>query len=204
MMLTSVVTTSINHALRGESWACKQLQSFTGKITCIRIPPLVNFSLLIDAEGEVQQVNNSDSRDMSADTTLTLSPLILPRLLAQESSAFERIEISGDQSFAAALINIGKQINLSALFAHDLSTAIGDIPAHRITQAGKYLMQWQAENVNHISQALAEYWTEENLFLTKNATGHQFSEEVKNLQLNTEQLEQRLNRLTQRSTLASE
>ena len=200
-MLKSVVTTPINHVLRGESWACKRLQSYTGKTVCIRMPPLVNFSLLIDAEGEVQQAINSN---MDADTTLTLSPLILPRLLARESSAFEQILIIGDQSFAEELIAIGKQINLSAIFEHDLSTSIGDIPAHRITQAGTNLMQWQVENVHRIAQALAEYWTEENRFLTKPAAVDQFSEEVKNLQHNTEQLEQRLNRLTQRSTLASE
>lgn len=200
-MLKSVVTTPINHVLRGESWACKRLQSFTGKTVCIRIPPLVNFSLLIDAEGEVQQAINSDT---GADTILTLSPLILPRLLARESGAFEQIKISGDQSLAEELIAIGKQLNLSTIFEHDLSTVIGDIPAHRITQAGANLMQWQVENVHRIAQTLTEYWTEEDHFLTKPATVHQFGEQVKDLQHNTEQLEQRLNRLTQRSTLASE
>jgi len=200
-MLTSVVTTPINHVLRGESWACKRLQSFTGKTVCIRILPLVNFSLLIDAEGEIQQVNSSD---MGADTTLSLSPLILPRLLARESSAFEQIKIIGNQSLADELIAIGKQINLSAIIEHDLSKAIGDIPAHRITLAGEHLIQWQVENVHRITQTLAEYWTEENRFLTKPAAVDQFSEEVKSLQLSTEQLQQRLNRLTQRSTLVSE
>ncbi len=200
-MLKSVVTTPINHVLRGENWACRRLQSFTGKTVCIRIPPLVNFSLLIDAEGEVQQVNSSK---MDADTTLTLSPLVLPRLLARESIALEQIEIIGDPSFADELINIGKQLNLSAIFEHDLSTAIGDIPAHRITQAGEHLLHWQVENVHRVAQALAEYWTEENHFLTKPATVNQFNEEIKDLQHSIEQLEQRLNRLTQRSTLANE
>ncbi len=200
-MLKSVVTTPINHVLRGENWACQRLQSFAGKIVCIRIPPLVNFSLLIDAEGEVQQVNSSE---MDADTTLTLSPLALPQLLARESSALEQIEIIGDQLLADELINIGKQLNLSAVFEHDLSTAIGDIPAHRITQAGEHLLHWQVENVHRIAQALAEYWTEENRFLTKPATVDQFNEEIKDLQHSTEQLEQRLKRLTQQSTLASE
>jgi ubiquinone biosynthesis protein UbiJ len=200
-MLKSVVTTPINHVLRGENWACQRLQSFIGKTVCIRIPPLVNFSLLIDAEGEVQQVN---SNEMDADTTLTLSPLVLPRLLARESSALEQIEIIGNQSLADELINIGKQLNLSAVFEHDLSTAIGDIPAHRITQAGEHLLHWQVENVHRIAQALAEYWTEENRFLTKPATVDQFNEEIKDLQHSTEQLEQRLKRLTQQSTLASE
>lgn len=190
-MLTSIVTTPINHVLRSEHWACRRLQFFTGKTICIRVPPLVNFSMLIDAEGEMQQVNSQ----VCADTTLTLSPLILPRLLARESSAFELIKIAGDQSLADELINISKQINFNVIFEHDLSKAIGDIPAHRITQASEHFVQWQVENVNRISRTIAEYWTEESGFLTKPAAIEQFAHEVQNLQLDTEQLEQRLNRL---------
>jgi len=198
-MLTSVVTAPINHVLSGERWACKRLQSFTGKTVCIQVPPLVNFKMLIDAEGEVQQADNN----IRADTTLIISPIILPRLLTQDTTVFELIKIIGNKSFADELIDISMHIDFSLIFEHDLSKAIGDIPAHRITQASEHLMQWQAENFNRISQALVEYWTEENAFLTKPAAVQQFVQEVKNLQLNTEQLEQRLNRLTQQSTLAS-
>ena len=196
-MLTSIITTPINHVLRSEEWACKRLQSFTGQIVCIQIPPLVNFKMLINTEGEVQQVDNS----ICADTTLTLSPFILPRILTRESTAFKLIKIIGNKSFADELINIGKQINFSIILEHDLSQAIGDIPAHRITNASEYFIQWQTENFDRISQALVEYWTEENGFLTKSTAINQFIQEVKNLQLNTEQLEQRLNRLIQKNAL---
>jgi ubiquinone biosynthesis protein UbiJ len=191
-MLTFIVTTPINHVLRSEHWACRRLQSFAGKTIGIRVPPLVNFSMLIDAAGEMQQVDSP----VCADTTLTLSPLILPRLLAQESSAFELIKITGDQSLADELIKIGKQINFNVIIEDDLSKAIGDIPAHRITQASEHFMQWQAGNVHRISRAIAEYCTEESGFLTKPAAIEQFAHDVQNLQLDTEQLEQRLNRLT--------
>ena len=181
-MLTSIITTPINHVLRSEGWACKRLQSFTGQIVCIQIPPLVNFKMLINTEGEVQQVDNN----ICADTTLILSPLILPRILARESIAFKLIKIIGNKSFADELINIGKQINFSMIFEHDLSKAIGDTPAHRITNASEYFIQWQTENFDRMSQALVEYWTEEKFFLTKSTAINQFIQEVKNLQLNTE------------------
>ncbi|MBA3756954.1 MAG: hypothetical protein H0X02_12335 [Nitrosomonas sp.] len=198
-MLTSIVTTPINHFLRNERWACKRLQAFTGQTVCIRIPPLVNFKMLINAEGEVQQVDNS----ICADATLTLPPFILSGMLKRESTAHELIKIIGNKSFADELINIGRQINLSMIFEQDLSKAIGDIPAHRITNAGEHLIQWQAENLDRMSQALVEYWTEENVLLTKTAVINQFTQEVKNLQQNTEQLEQRLNRLIPNETLTS-
>ena len=85
------------------------------------------------------------------------------------------------------------------IFEHDLSKIIGDIPAHRITNTGEHLIRWHTENFDHLSQSLVEYWTEENSFLTKSSAINQFTAEVKNLQLNTEQLEQRLNRLSQKN-----
>lgn len=199
-MLASIVATPINHVLRSEGWACKRLQSFSGQTVCIQIPPLVNFKILIDTKGEVQQVDDS----VSADTTLTLSPFILASILARESTALELIEISGNRSFADELIHISKQINFNMILEHDLSKAIGDIPAYRIRNATEHLIQWQTENFNRLSQALVEYWTEENVFLTKPAAINQFAREVKSLQLYTEQLEQRLDKLTQQSTLISE
>ena len=198
-MFRSIVTTSINHVLRSERWPCKRLQSFTGQTACIQIPPLVALKILIDAEGEAQQVDNS----FCADTTITLSPFILPRILAREVTAFEQIKIIGNKFFAEELINIGKKINFSMIFEHDLSKVIGDIPAHRVVNTGEHLIQRQTENFDRISQALVEYWTEENIFLTKRTTINQFIQEVSNLQLNIERLEQRLDRLIQQNTLTN-
>jgi len=194
-MLTSVVTTSINHVLRSERWACERLQTFTGKTIGIRVPPLVNFSVLIDAAGEMQQASNA----ISTDATLTISPLIVSKLLTRETSAFDSIAITGDQSLADELIAIGKQIDLRIIFEQDLSKTIGDIPAHRVAQASEHLIRWPVENVDRLSQALAEYWTEESGFLTKPAAIEHFAQEVQNLQSDTGQLEQRLNRLTRQN-----
>lgn len=195
-MLTSVVTTSINHVLRSERWACERLQTFTGKTIGIRVPPLVHFSVLIDAAGEMQQASNV----IGADATLTFSPLIVSKLLTRETSAFDSIAITGNQSLADELIAIGKQIDLRIIFEQDLSRMIGDIPAHRVTQASEHLMRWPVENVDRLSQALAEYWTEESGFLTKPAAIEHFAQEVQNLRFDAEQLEQRLNRLTRQNS----
>lgn len=190
-MLTSVVTTSINHVLRNERWACKRLQTFTGKTIGIRVPPLVNFSVFIDAAGEMQQTGTA----MGADTTLTFSPLIVSGLLARKISAFDSIAITGDQALADELIAIGKQIDLRVILEQDMSKTIGDIPAHRVAQASEHLMRWPVENADRLSQALAEYWTEESGFLTKPAAVEDFAQAVQSLQFDAGQLEQRLNRL---------
>ncbi|MBS0498666.1 MAG: hypothetical protein JSR51_13655 [Proteobacteria bacterium] len=190
-MLASVVITSINHVLRNEQWACARLQSHAGRTVSIRIPPMVGFSVEIDGEGKLQPVDGAQP----ADAALTLPLLSMPRLVARGPDAFKAIAISGDQAFAGELIAIAKQIDPGVVLAHDLSKTVGDIPAHRIVQAGEQLVQWQSGNVHRLAQTLAEYCTEESDFLTKPAAVERFAQEVRNLQFDIEKLEQRLNRL---------
>jgi ubiquinone biosynthesis protein UbiJ len=199
-MLTTVVIASINHVLRSESWASRRLQSFTGQTVCIRTFPLINLKMLINTAGELQKVDDS----INADATLTLSPLMLPGLLARELNAFAQIKTAGNPVLVEELINIGQHIDLKAIVEHDLSNAIGDIPAHRVTHAGEHLMQWQTKNIDRFSQTLIEYLTEENVFLIKPDTVHRFAEEINCVQLDIEQLERRLNKLAQYSTFANE
>jgi ubiquinone biosynthesis protein UbiJ len=199
-MLTTAVIASINHVLRNESWASRRLQSFTGKTVRIRTFPLINLKMLINPAGELQKVDDS----MNADATLTLSPLILPGLFARELNAFTQIKTTGNPALVEELINIGQHIDLKGIVEHDLSSTIGDIPAHRIAHAGEQLVQWQAKNIERFSQTLIEYLTEENVFLIKPDTVRRFAEEINSVQLDIEHLERRLNKLTQHNTFANE
>ena len=190
-MLASVVITSINHVLRNEPWAGARLRLHSGRTIGIRIPPMMGFSVEIDDEGRLRPVDSTQS----IDAALTLPLLSMPRLVAREPDAFEAIAVSGDQAFAGELIAIAKQIDPGVILAHDLSKTVGDIPAHRIVQAGEQLVQWQSGNAHRLAQTLAEYCTEESGFLTKPAAVERFAQEVQNLQFDIEKLEQRLNRL---------
>ena len=156
--------------------------------------------MLISPAGELQKIDDS----MNADATLTLSPLILPGLLARELNAFAQIKTAGNPALIEELINIGQHIDLKGIVEHDLSHAIGDIPAHRIAHAGEHLVQWQTKNIDRFSQTLIEYLTEENVFLIKTESVRRFAEEINSVQLNIEQLERRLNKLTPHNTFANE
>ncbi len=194
-MLTSIAITPINHMLRGESWACSRLQSYSGKTICVQIPPLFEINLLVQASGELQ--NTSQLEEI--DTTLCLLPGILPGILAHDENAYARIKISGDTNFANELINISKNINLN--IEQDLSKIIGDIPAHRIAKTGKQVVQWHADSINNLSLALVEYWMEEQPMLAKSTYINEFVDEVKILQDDTDQLDQRIQSLTQKAAL---
>ena len=152
---------------------------------------MVGFSVEIDSEGSLQPIAGVQSTD----ATLTLPLLLLPRLVAREPDAFESVTVTGDQAFADDLIAVAKQIDPGVILAHDLSSTVGDVPAHRIVQAGEQLARWQTGNVQRLAQALAEYCTEESGFLTKSTAVERFAQEVQNLQTNIEKLEQRLHQL---------
>ncbi len=194
-MLTTIAVTPINHILRGESWVCKRLQSHSGKTICVQIPPLFEMNMIIQTNGELQDTIKQEK----IDATFCLLPSILPGLLAHDENAYTQIKISGDADFANELIKISKNINLN--IEQDLSKIVGDIPAHRIAQAGEKVIQWHTNNINNLSQALVEYWMEEQPMLTKSTYINRFVNEVKTLQNNTDQLDQRIQSLTQKAAL---
>ncbi len=190
-MLTSSVITAINNTLRREGWPCERLQAYIGRIVCFRIPPLMYFKAMINSEGELQKVDGN----LHVDATISAPLNIIPELVTQKATALKQIMISGDESLAEELIDIGKQINISMIIEQDLSQLFGDMIAHRIVHGGQYLIQWQTKNFDQISRAITEYYTEENVLLTKRTTVNQWSNEIAKLKNNIEKLERRLDKL---------
>lgn len=193
-MLASFSIQPVNYALRQESWASKWLQSYEGKTACIRIPPLVSIRLIVLANG---QFGEFDSSGGDTDTTLSVLPAIVPRLIARDETAFDSIGISGDTKFAEDLITIGK--NLKPGIEQDLGKYIGDIPAHRIATAGNNLLQWHVNFCRSASDTLGEYFLEEQPMIVKPGVVEAFSRQNEALKNNLDALEARINRLIQRS-----
>ena len=79
--------------------------------------------------------------------------------------------------------------------AEDLSRVTGDIAAERIVQLAKASQQQVRDTVLNLSQALAEYWTEERPLLAKPAQVAAFMQQVDKLRDDMARLEQRINRL---------
>lgn len=192
-MLISCIA-PINHILHNEQWASKRLQSFAGMAIGIRLFPLLTHRMRIDESGVMQPMQD----DSDPDVTLTLSPSILPRLLAKEVSAFEQISITGNRSLGDALISIAKSLDIGVLLESEMSKTFGDIPAHRLAQSGMRLLHWHTESMALLRQSWTEYCTEEQSILAKAATFTYFAADIKALQLQTDQLEQRLDQLSLR------
>lgn len=192
-MLSTLAITSINHLLRNEQWARTQLQSFSGQTACIQILPLIHFKILINSIGEIQKIADS----IDTDATIILPSLMHTNLLTRGLSLEKSIQIIGNQLLASELIAISKQLNISRIVEHDLSKAVGDIPAHRISTAGRNFFDWHTKNFDALSQALVEYLTEEKLVLTKHDAINHLIGEIQDLQHHVEAIEHRVNFLVE-------
>lgn len=140
--------------------------------------------------GELQKMHDN----VATDVTIML---MQPNLLARESSIDNSIQIIGNQSLASEIITLYKQLNIDRIVEHDLSKALGDIPAHRITRAGRNFIQWHTENFNALSQALTEFLTEEKPVLAKPDAINQLISEIQDLQYQVEAVEHRVNGLVE-------
>ena len=186
---TSIAIAPLNHLLRGASWARKRLTLLAGKTARFCIPTFFDLAVTIQTSGEVLVAES----DASADVTLTVTPGLLPRLLARDADAYREIEISGDEVLAAEILDIAK--NLRWDVEQDLSQVMGDILAHRVVQTGSNMVQWHTETARNLSQALAEYWTEEQPLLAKPTQIGEFINAVNTMQGDVAQLEKRIKAL---------
>ncbi len=188
-MLTPIAVAPINHVIHGESWACKRLQSYAGKIIRIHVFPLIDFTFTIQDDGQISTIPNGTTTDAS----ISLSASMLPFLLTNNEAVYNNIKTSGNDAVAKDLIDIGKHLHWDV--AQDLSKIIGDIPANRVVQAGNTLLEWHTKHIQNFSETLAEYYLEEQPVLTKTSSINHFITEVEQLHKDTNTLEQRISNL---------
>ncbi len=191
-MLSSVALVPFNYFLLSETWAKRRLQSHIGKTVQLCIPPFLSTALTVQENGELSAADNSANIDTIATFTLGL----LSRLLAHDEGAYSEISISGDDVFAEELIYISK--NLQWDVEQDLSRITGDIFARRIVQTSKDIKYWHSETIRNLSEALAEYWLEEQPLLAKSCHTIEFIDEVNALNKEVEQLEIRIENISRR------
>jgi ubiquinone biosynthesis protein UbiJ len=188
-MLASVSLAPLNHFLPSKSWAGKRLQPYVGKTVRLCISSFFNIVLTVQTSGELSAAMSS----ATVDTTITLTPGLLLRLLAHDEEAYRKISISGDSVFAEELLCISKNLHWDV--EQDLSRIMGDILAHRVVRISKGLKQWHNKSIRNLSETLVEYWMEEQPLLAKPVRVHEFISEVGALKDDVGQLEKRVEKI---------
>lgn len=192
-MFAQPTVASLNHLLTQSGWALQRLAHFSGKTARFNIAPF-SFACTIEQGGTLHEA----AADVSADASLSIPPSLLPRLALQDEAAFKQIECSGDAALLTEIFFLARNLRWDA--AEDLSRITGDIAAERIVQFAKSTHQQVRDTALNLSQALAEYWTEERPLLAKPPQLAAFAREVDKLRNEVGLLELRIKTLTPPST----
>ncbi|MBI5919989.1 MAG: hypothetical protein HY849_11550 [Nitrosomonadales bacterium] len=187
-MFAKPAVATLNHLLVGSGWALPRLARFAGMTARFHVAPF-SFCCTIGPDGLL----SAASSDAAADVVCVVPPSLLPRLALQDEAASNQIETSGDAALLAELLYLTRNLRWDA--AEDLSRVTGDIAAERIVRLVSAKHRQAHETVLNLSQALAEYWTEESPLLAKPTQVAAFVQQVDQLRDDVARLEQRLARL---------
>jgi ubiquinone biosynthesis accessory factor UbiJ len=189
-MFTHIVTASLNRLAGKSEWARHELRAHSGKSVRFSIESLMDLNVTIKPDGRFFPL----AKYAKTDVTLIITPEILHRLVANDIHAFREILVSGDQSLTETILYMGR--TLHGEIENDLSLFLGDVLAHQAAQSGRRLIQWQIESAQNISQALAEFLTEEKPVVVSRTQLHHRIAEIDTLQQRVSRLEAKIHQLS--------
>jgi ubiquinone biosynthesis protein UbiJ len=179
---------ALNHLLQQNRWALPRLACFAGRTARFDIAPF-SFSFTVLPDGMLTGADTSTS----ADAVCVIPPSLLPRLALHDERAHADIRNEGDAAMLAEIFFLFGNLRWDA--AEDLSRVTGDVAAERIVQAVQGGRQQLHDAALNLSQAAAEYLTEEHPLLVKPAQVAGFVQQVDTLRDDIARLEQRVARL---------
>jgi len=186
--LPAPLLAAINHLLGQASWAREKLAPFAGHSAQIKLPPF-EAAFLIGADGCIF----APVEDAVLEVSISL-PAATPLLALQGKDAVMRAaRIEGSAEFAEALGFVIRNLRWDA--EEDLSKVVGDIAAHRIVKGGAEFAAWQQQAAQNFAANLAEYFTEEQPLIARQADIAAFAEDIDHLRDDVARLEKRLQRL---------
>jgi ubiquinone biosynthesis protein UbiJ len=187
-MLRPPAIAALNHLLARSGWALPRLARFSGKTVRCDVAP---FSLIcsVRQDGTLAQA----TANATPDATCALAPALLPRLAWRDEAVLGQIATSGDAALIEEIFFLLRNLRWDA--AEDISRITGDVAAERIVRFADASLRRVRGARQNLSQALAEYWTEERPLLAKPAPVADFVRQVERLRDEVECLEQRIKRL---------
>ncbi len=178
----------LNHLLMQNSWALPRLARFAGKTARFDIAPF-SFACTILDDGSLRRADAA----ASADAVCKIAPSLLPRLALHDENAHTEILSEGDTELLKEIFFLSRNLQWDA--AEDLSHVTGDIAAERFVQAMSNTQQQLRNAAANLSQAAAEYFTEERPLLAKPQHVSAFMQQVDTLRDDVARLELRIDRL---------
>ncbi len=188
-ILTTPLIICLNRLADKSNQVRQQLQSHVNETVCFRIGSLICLYVTITQDGHFRMA----TEDGHAKVILNVPVELTPRLASGDIDAFRKITVCGDPALANILLYMGKIFQ--AEIEENLSSAIGDVFAHRVTLTGQELVRWQLGSIRNLSRALGEFITEERPITASHSRFCQTGSEVALLQQRVAQLEERIDTL---------
>jgi ubiquinone biosynthesis protein UbiJ len=181
----------INHVLEGAGWARAALAPHAGKSARFEVPPFA-FSFTVTGDGRLAPA----AEGAAPAATFRLTPGLLLRLAARDDTAWHEIDVAGDAELAAVVNRLARELEWDV--EEDLARLFGDVPAHRMAEAGRSVRRWSEQTFEHFGRSLAEYWTEEAPLIARAREVREFTRAVDELRDAVARLEKRLDILSNR------
>lgn len=186
--LPAPLQAAINHLLGQASWARDKLAAFAGHSAQIKLPPF-EAAFLIAPDGTIA----APAPDAELEVSISL-PATTPLLALQGKDAVMRAaRIEGSAEFAEALGFVIRNLRWDA--EEDLSKMLGDVAAHRLVKGSRELAARQQKAAQNFAANLAEYFTEEQPLIARQADIATFFADIDRLRDDVARLEKRLQRL---------
>lgn len=179
---------AINRLTAATPLARDRLARFAGKTASFRVGPLP-VALTVQTTGEVLPAVEGSTRDLE----VRVSPFLLPRLAAQDESAYREVETAGDVEFAGEVAFLARHLKWDV--EEDLSRLIGDSAAHGLATAARDAAAWGRDAGGRLAAGAAEYWTEEDPLIASRVKVQGFVDGVAGLRDAVERLDKRIERL---------
>lgn len=184
-MLERLIVALINRALRHQSWARERLLRHAGKQCLILCPPL-RIALHIEPDGAF----GSSTGSAAPDVGITLPADAPLRLLTRPESLFAGVRIEGSVDFAEDVGFVLRHLDFD--LEGELAEVLGDIPARRLSQAGR-AAHLQLRQVGQRSlDNLREFAVNESGQLIEMAELESFSRSLNGLRDDLARLEKRI------------
>jgi len=187
----------LNRVLEGESWARERLSTHAGRTFTVRVGP-ASQSFRIMASGQLESATGARETGLS-DTSLRVSPLRLPSLLAEPRRWNEWVTASGDAALTATLADLAQA---SPWFIEAmLGRALGPIVGRRAADLGRRALAFPQHAAERVSASFSSYAHDEVAprFGVSRDEARDFSDAVANAAVRVSTLEQRIERLTRQS-----
>lgn len=186
--LPAPLMVAVNHLLGQASWAREKLAPFAGHAAQIQMPPF-EAAFLINEDGYISM----PEAEAALEVSISL-PATTPLLALQGKDAVMRAaRIEGSAEFAEALGFVIRNLRWDA--EEDLSKLVGDIAAHRMVKGTRDFAAWQQQAAQNLAENFAEYFTEEQPLIARQADVAEFAADIDRLRDDVARLEKRLQRL---------